>query len=152
MKHIDKKKLSAWLDGELDEKTRQEIKAHLETCEHCRGLADEMKTVSISLDELDSLEPSPFFVARIKGKVLKKRPHRGWQKVLFPALVSAAAALFIVAGGFIGQVMYAGTPETETTSETELVGYLGSAPVRDYPEGSFGEIVDDVFGENGGNS
>ncbi|MBD3285202.1 hypothetical protein GF359_02295 [candidate division WOR-3 bacterium] len=150
MKHISKKKLSAWLDGELNEETRQKIKAHLETCEYCRGLASGLKSVSKNLGTLEGLEPSPFFAAQIKGKVLEKRPRRGWRKGLVPALAGTAAALFLVLGGLIGQVMYAGT--TDTASETELSGYLGTSPAEDYPEGSFGEIVDDVFGENGGNS
>lgn len=148
IKHIDEKKLSAWLDKELDESQSREVESHLETCRHCRKIAAELKGVSRSLGMLQGLEPDPFFAARVKKRVLGKRPGRAWRKVLLPALAGAAAAVSIAAGGFIGQIMYAATTRTETV-QTELTSYLGTSPAQDFPEGSLGEVLDEVFPENG---
>ncbi|MBN2380172.1 zf-HC2 domain-containing protein [candidate division WOR-3 bacterium] len=158
MRHINKKRLSAYLDGELNENLRQEIKIHLEVCKYCQGLVAELKTVSQSLEILEDLDPTPFFSKRVRSKVLEKTQVRGWRKVMVPALASTAAALSIILGGFISQEMLGDSSGTDTGTETELASYLGTSPVQDFPEGSLGDVIDEVFpdegaaAENGGNS
>jgi anti-sigma factor RsiW len=145
MKHISEKKLSAYLDGELDEIQRQEIKAHLKTCEHCRELAAELTEVTQSLDMVESLEPDPFFAAEVKKKVLSEKPVEGWRRVMVPIIASAAATASIVLGVFFGQAIYSALQENEYT-DTEVTAYLGYYPAQDYPDGSLGDALNDIAG------
>lgn len=153
MKCKDQKKLSAWLDGELDSKQRQEIATHLQECAECRRLAEELAAVSETMEALEGLEPSPYFTLGIKQKVANLKPsgRTGWRRILIPTIATAAGILSIFLGGYLGQVIYAGWTDETTLNETEVAEYLGSSPVQDFPEGSLGEVFDDMF-NNGGNS
>jgi hypothetical protein len=52
--------LMAFLDGELSADRTQAVSAHLESCDDCRSLADEMRHISLSLDacKVDAFPPS----------------------------------------------------------------------------------------------
>lgn len=51
--------LNAYLDGELPEKERKEIEAHLETCQKCRQLVQELEQIGDTLKEAFADVPEP---------------------------------------------------------------------------------------------
>lgn len=111
-----RKNLTAYIDGELDGRALEPLKAHLDDCPECRAVAAELKTTSGILSGLTELEPSPgfdaTFWARIKEEKIRKAAQeaereerrRAWLGVLgVPALrpALAAAVVVLVAVGLI---------------------------------------------------
>jgi anti-sigma factor RsiW len=146
MKCVTKKKLSAYLDGELGSADHKAITEHLKRCERCHLLARELAAVSETLDLLEGLEPEPFFAAEVKKKVLSVKPVRGWRRVMVPILASAAAAVSIVLGVFFGQAIYSGLQAAEYGTDTVVTTYLRYSPAQDYPDGSLGDAFNDIAG------
>jgi hypothetical protein len=55
---FDREEVMAYLDGELPAPQAASMRAHLERCESCRALADELRAISSSLGEWQ-VEPAP---------------------------------------------------------------------------------------------
>jgi protein TonB len=67
MLHLKAKKLlAAYLDGELDEKLRQDLEKHLPACAKCRAELESYKEFSARVHELSPVEskPEPFWQTR----------------------------------------------------------------------------------------
>jgi anti-sigma factor RsiW len=146
----DKKKISAYLDGELSEDERTVIGAHLEECAACRAEAEELTAVSNALDVLEGLEPDPYFAARVKRLALLQKQNGRLKRVLVPAAATAAAAVFLLLGGFLGQVLYAAWQIKPLDDNGEFTEYYDTSAIEDYPEGTLGEVLGDLP-PNGGN-
>ena len=100
--------ISAFMDGELSHKDKQLVDRHLKDCAGCRKEYDALKSVDNLLCSINPIEPSSDFNRRfwkeVDTQAAKKTPWSmfkdfswGWH----PSLVSAAAALLIVAGSFV---------------------------------------------------
>ena len=108
---IDLQMLSAYMDGELKEPYRTQVKEHLEHCAACRNLLENMK----SLDERIQKDTfSDEELNRNKDAIFKKLDakcfgegkqisffRRKIQMSIPAAITAAAAAVFIFAGGFV---------------------------------------------------
>lgn len=150
MNCVDKKKISAYLDGELSEDERPRIENHLEECATCRAEADELAAVSDALDVLDGLEPDPYFAARVK-RLATGRKQRGWlARTVVPIAATAAAATFLLLGGFLGQALHAAWLVVQSDADTGFAEYVDTSAIEDYPEGTLGEVLGDLP-PNGGN-
>lgn len=150
MNCVDKKKISAYLDGELSEDERARIETHLEECATCRADADELAAVSDALDVLEGLDPNPYFAARVK-RLATERKQRGWfGRAVVPVAATAAAATFLLLGGFLGQALYAAWFVEQPDVETGFAEYVDTSAIEDYPEGTLGEVLSDLP-PNGGN-
>lgn len=148
---IDKKKISAYLDGELAEDERTRIGAHLEECAACRAEAEELTAVSDALDVLERLEPDPYFATRVKRIALMRKQNGLLKRAVIPAAATAAAALSLLLGGFLGQALYADWAGDSAETETEFAEYMGTTAIEDFPVGSLGEVLSEIPVE-GGNS
>jgi len=148
---IDKKKISAYLDGELPDDERARIKTHLEECPACCAIAEELAAVTDALDVLEGLEPDPYSASRIK-RLAAERKQRGWfGRALVPAAATAVVSLSLVVGGLLGLALYAGWTGEPPEAETEFAEYMGTTAIEDFPGGSLGEVLDEIPVE-GGNS
>jgi anti-sigma factor RsiW len=147
---IDKKKISAYLDGELPEDERARIEIHLEECAACRAEAEELTAVSNALDVLDGLEPDPYFASRVKRLALLQKQNGRLKRVLVPAAATAAAALSLLLGGFLGKTLYAGWSVEPMNADAAFAEYYDTSAIEDYPESTLGEVLDDLP-TNGGN-
>ncbi len=144
---IDGKKLSAYVDGELSEEDAAAIGEHLAHCGACREELSRLEFVSEALGSLEGAEADPYFARRLKRLAAEGR-RRNWPgRVLVPAAATAAAALSLVLGAFLGRALYAEPDVSTSIGNGELVEYLGVAPVEDFPDGSLGEAWGDVWTE-----
>ena len=117
---IDAQMLSAYLDGELAEPYRTQVKEHLEHCPACRRHLEDMKAVG---DRIRSAEYPDELLDRNKDRIfalLDSKYFQNGRKVSFirrrleisiPSLVTAAAAVVFI---FIGSFMFFGTSGEQT--------------------------------------
>ena len=149
MSCIKGKKLSAYVDGELSEEDAARVREHLGLCAACRREAEDLAAASAALASLQGAEPGPYFAPRLKRLVTARRGG-GWAgRVLVPAAATAAAALSLVLGGFLGRALYAEPNGFSLSGDGELTEYLGVAPLEDFPDGSLGEAWGEVWAEGG---
>ena len=82
MPHINEEQLSAYLDGQLASQESSLIEMHLQECESCRGLYEEIREVTQLFRNAEPLEPSPFLWTRIaagfENQPRERFRERGW--------------------------------------------------------------------------
>lgn len=122
-RHIERR-LQAYLDGVLDDREAEVVRAHCEHCEACRTALAELRAVHAMLARDETLAPPrpvwPGVRDRLSGRL--RRPARRWGF----AVGTAAAA---VAGIVLGVVLGTLGPSTGA-SETQVdvaAGYGQSA-------------------------
>ncbi len=91
-----RKHLSAFLDGELDEKEQLEIKAHLKDCSNCSRERELLRGSWEMLSEWKDIEPSTHFKTNFwrragKREFIKRKP------ILYPYLFPRWAAALATA-------------------------------------------------------
>ena len=74
--------LSALLDGELDGPGRRAVESHLEHCEGCRGLIEDLKT----LDRAVAAEPVPATPPDLARRIAAALPERAANRAAVPAM------------------------------------------------------------------
>ncbi|MCK4262210.1 zf-HC2 domain-containing protein [bacterium] len=96
-----RKNLSAFLDGEMDEKEQLEIKAHLKDCSSCSREGELLRGSWEVLSEWKDIEPSSYFKTNFWRRVreqesIKRKPI--FHPQLFPrwAAALATAAILLV--------------------------------------------------------
>jgi predicted anti-sigma-YlaC factor YlaD len=61
--------LDPFIDGELTSIERARVIAHVDTCDHCRGLLEELRVVDALLIVPRQLEPAPNFTFRAMAEI-----------------------------------------------------------------------------------
>ena len=146
MKCLDKNKLSAFLDGELESKERVLISRHLEECPFCRKRADEYGMVWETLDSLACLEPDPFFASQVSGNALARRKTERLERIFVPVVTSAAAVLSLFLGSFLGMAIYAEISGNSKTVASEYPGQTISSSYGVYPDAQTMEFYNSLGG------
>ena len=103
-------RLSEYADGELPERDRRDVEAHLRSCPACREALDELRAVVARARSLADAPPAddlwPGVAARLGGsaegpaRVFQLRTARRFSFTL-PQLVAAALALMVLSGGMV---------------------------------------------------
>ncbi len=88
-----KRKLSAYLDGELPAREAQALKAHLTACASCSAALAAMRAAEADLTALTGTEPSPFFTARTVAAAKAQRPEAGAHRRFLSLPVPAMALM-----------------------------------------------------------
>lgn len=137
MKCADKEILSAYLDGELSQTQKAEIRKHLEECEECRKVAAGLTSVCDVLDALEGLKPDIGFTSRLLEKVHDRRQVKGWHRVVLPAVATVAAVLSIALGVFLGYNLFEAMQNGTSTQNSEQTAYFydEGAPMEFYNQG-----------------
>ena len=90
----DESRLSAWMDGELDDAEANQVQAHVSLCARCRELADSFAELRV-----EGLEPDPSFVVRFREARDQESLVFGWSwEKLTMRLVPVALAVLAAAG------------------------------------------------------
>src|SRR5579862_137466 len=87
-------KLIEYLDGRARPADRHAVEEHLSVCASCRLRADEFRALSIVLDDLPAISPSPAFDASLRARIAAEPAPRGfWSWMPSPRLAFAVTAL-----------------------------------------------------------
>ena len=133
-----KRRLSAFLDGELKEKEGKEIKSHLEGCSSC---SEELKKLSFSWDillNLKPVEPPLYLIQKTIAEIAIRKRLFWWQELLLkPSVVFATVILGILIGGFLEHSLHNYIRETSD----EFVSSISLDSFADFPQGSAGRII-----------
>ncbi len=148
-----KKKLTAYLDGEVSEKEQEIISEHVKSCTACRQELDALRTVSRTLDEIVDVEVTPYFRAHLKTRLRDEKagggkPFSFLEWIRRATIPVAAAALFlfsIVAGGQLGRLIYQQTAQTTRAQAAEIDYIAGISGLEEMSGVSFSEIYEDLY-------
>ena len=107
-----RRRLSEWLDGDLEASAARTLSAHLESCGTCSRHAEELRAVSGLLAELPRLEAEPVeapVALRLELAAGSRRPALAFlfrgvaaaRPFIFPSLVPAGCLLLLVFGALL---------------------------------------------------
>ncbi|MBL7073839.1 zf-HC2 domain-containing protein [candidate division KSB1 bacterium] len=143
-----KKRLSAYLDGELPEEEGKRISDHLKFCPRCAAEVQELQGVWDLLGTWERVEPTPFLWEKVRKRVAEKpSPVPFWEglidRYVVPAAVTAVLIVGLVIGIHFGNRLYSTAFESRVleSPEVEFVNVLGLGTLDDIPEGSLGETL-----------
>jgi anti-sigma factor RsiW len=100
-------RLSEFVDGELDHAARHDVEAHLRTCEQCREVADDLRTIKRRAAALPAVPPQNDLwdgiasrLAASPQRVVHFTPRRRFSFTL-PQIAAACIALMVLSGGMV---------------------------------------------------
>jgi anti-sigma factor RsiW len=157
MKHISKRKLSAFLDGEVSEPQKNFISGHLKSCSYCQK---ELHKISQVLDYLDSMEKirvSPYFMVRLKQRIAERESERiihlpflEWvRRIAIPVGATALFVLSFLLGSHLGTTIYQEKTSKTLQAGKEFDNLSGITLFDDLPEGSLGDAYAGLLTEGG---
>ena len=138
------KKLIFYIEKELEKTSALEIESHLSKCKKCNSIFNEMnKTYSI-LNNVEQLNPNPFFYTRLSEKI-KEIDNKENQiifrpsfiKILQPIVVSFVLIVSVVLGIVIGNEFSQNSNIFENITETEIQVYSDNFYLNEIDEESF---------------
>lgn len=136
------RKLSAFLDGELPEKTTSRISEHLSKCPTCQQEAASLSSVWEGLEEMHAIDPSPYFWTRLSARIAQAEEQRFPLKeiwgMLHRLLVPATAIAASVVGLWIGGVLYDIYQEDQPEAWEQVTTVLHLDALDDFPAESIG--------------
>ncbi len=120
-----------------------QVRAHVDGCADCRSELESLKRTMQLLESWEAPEPSPFFDAKLRGRLRRERenPPAGWWEVLRmrmkygsnlhlrPLAAGALAALLAVGGGTAFWVEHSPAKVQESATVRDLQSLDGNAQV-----------------------
>jgi predicted anti-sigma-YlaC factor YlaD len=110
--HSIQKKFSAYQDGELRPRDREEVSRHLENCYSCREQYGKFEQVWQTLGELGEIRPDPWFYPQLIRKIKEPREQgllptlqHVFKVARAPAIASIILLLGVVAGTYLGNIL-----------------------------------------------
>jgi predicted anti-sigma-YlaC factor YlaD len=148
-----KRRLSAFLDGEVSEKEALFISEHLKSCDLCRKEFELLSQVSEILEVMDKVKVSPFFMTRLKQKITEQTsrnhvriPIMEWiRRAAIPVVTTVLIILSFVIGSNLGKVMYQEQVESVSGLRNEVAYTLGISSLDEFPEGSLGWAYNNIL-------
>jgi anti-sigma factor RsiW len=148
-----KKRLTAYLDGELSDEEQQVISEHVKSCVSCQQELESLKIVSRTLADLDDVEVTPYFRIHLKTRLRDEKTGDGktfsfleWiRRATIPV---AAAALFIfsiAAGGQLGRAIYRKTTQTTRAQAAEIDYIAGISGLEEMSGMSFSDMYEELY-------
>ena len=109
--HLDTELLSAYIDREVDLIAARAVEAHVADCPSCHRRLSQLRRVSISLSQLDSVAPPPWLAQRVRAAVATPPPSF-WQRlsrVLLQVPLQSPVGSTLSAAVALAVVLYLGT-------------------------------------------
>lgn len=134
-----RERLSAYLDGELEDAARREVERHLAGCESCRETYAELEQVHALLVRAERSEGSPALAWRVAAATRRRRAA-AWRPV-FPLVGAGARALAlavaVVIGAASGGLLAGGQPQRSADAGSLFSLDLFAAAPPDSPGGAY---------------
>jgi hypothetical protein len=109
------------VDGTLGPIRRAELEMHLESCDGCRSLADDLRAIAATARSLDVVEPPERVWKGIAGRLRAERgmtePASAFGRHHSMAMLAIAAALVLAVGASLFMLRPATTPQTATVAQ-----------------------------------
>jgi len=113
--HQIQNRLSAFQDGELNDREQEKISEHLEKCSACRKRYEEMEKIWQALGDFQEIQPEPAFYRQVIKKINESNKPRfrvgfrdlRWLFQLFSPSWATAALLIggVLMGTFLGNTL-----------------------------------------------
>jgi predicted anti-sigma-YlaC factor YlaD len=151
-----RRKISAFLDGEVTEVERQLISDHLKSCERCMQELAELKQIEDILGLLEETRVPPYLMTHLKRKVADEKPKRqscrSMAELIKHVLVPVMAAILVIFSFVLGRGLGKAICQTKGTSkltvQAELTNLTGISSLDEPTEGSLTRAyIDLVSGE-----
>jgi anti-sigma factor RsiW len=124
-------KLIEYLDGRARPAERRAVEEHLSSCGECRVRAEQFRLLSIALDDLPLLSPSPAFDASLRARIAAEPAQRRFWDLLPSTRLAFAVTALVVMSLWLSSMPRVPTGEkavpTETSAESEF------SMIRDLP-------------------
>ena len=148
-----RRKLSAFLDGEVSEEEKQLILEHVKSCDLCRKELEALSQVSEVLEVMDEIQVSPFFITRLKQRIadqesksLVRLPFMEWiRHSTVPAFTTVLVCLSLLLGYYLGKTIHQERVESVLIADAEVTDALGVAVLDEFPEGSLGDAYSNLL-------
>jgi hypothetical protein len=85
--------LEAFLSNEIDKQKRSEIQSHLDKCQNCSGVLQELTRLSEVLKTWKEIEPSALMYEKLKLRM--KAPESSWRRIFTYSFARKAALRFV---------------------------------------------------------
>jgi anti-sigma factor RsiW len=149
-----KKKLSAYLDGEMPEHERNIISEHLRQCKDCRAELAALSAVRDALKSIEGMEVPPYFITRLRQHIKEQRESVPFLKKIRSLAFATASAFAVVASLFIGnqagKTLYQSIAQTPEPVMAETNDVFGLGAFEEFPDGSLSDIYNELI--TGGNN
>ncbi len=128
MKCLQSETISAYLDGELDDKKRSAAEIHFKSCAHCAGALEEMRSLRTAFSNAEQYPAPRGFSSRVMARTAAlKSPSpyplpageriRGMRAPAFLKFAEAAVLIVVITVGVMtGKVMVNGSSNLKTTN------------------------------------
>ena len=149
-------RLSAFLDGEVDEPERFLIEEHLKSCVNCQKEVEKLSQVSDFLNLVTEVEVTPYFIPRLRQRIKEEEarqvfrlPFYNWAKrFLVPVGIAALFVMAVLGGGYLGHQLNQRVEKTAQMNE-EFADITGSGSFEDFSEGSLVDAYTGLLTEGG---
>ena len=141
------RKLSAYMDEEVDKNQKTTIEEHLQHCQTCQQLLGELNKTWSLLSLLPEAESVPYFFTQLNAKLTSEKAGKRskWiDRVLIPATAIAVTVLGIIMGDIVGKN---GELLAEQSVEDEIANALYLDSFDDFPTASLGEAYFDLVSQ-----
>ncbi len=150
-----RRKLSAFLDGEISNAGKKEIAEHLETCKGCQEELVAFSRVMDALGVLEGMEPPAYFITRVRQCVREEgRPTPFLERIRSIAISFATAAAVVASvliGNQFGRTLYQSVTPAVVSETAETDDIFGFGTLEEFPDGSLSDIYNElVAGGNNG--
>ncbi|MFQ6066383.1 MAG: anti-sigma factor family protein [bacterium] len=140
-----RRKLVAYLDGELEEKQNLSTKEHLTKCRECKKEVDLLSKSLCLLKDQQRLKPSEDFEANLWGRIHSAEEKKLLPQALFgrlahlllPTAVAAALIIGIVVGSSVEKII---SSQSVALEEERYFTSIGLDSFQDLSPGSLPEI------------
>jgi len=146
-----RKRLSAFLDGEVTEPEKFYISEHLKTCGDCQNEAEKLSQISDFLSFFTAVDVSPYFVSRLKLRLAEEKAHfANWTKrLVLPLGIAALFLLALIDGGYLGRILSEPRTEKDALLTEEIANVSGVSAFEDFSEGSLVQTFTNLLAEGG---
>lgn len=138
--------ITDYVDDQLDERGKQEIDRHLQSCAACRAFAAAVSEIAVDpLRKAKIEEPPAFLWTRIKSHLEQGHNSRGikWLNVI---VTSSMFLVMTLTGNYLVSGMLGPAMQQETVTGTEVARQLSLSEFKDMPNEQVETVYNNIIG------